>query len=182
MASVTAGKDLNYYLSLPYTIELIREDESTWFARVAELPGCVTEADSSAEAVTMIYDAMSSWIEVALSDGQPVPKPRSAEEYSGKFVVRVSKSLHRDLVAAAEREDVSLNQYVATELARAVGRTQAWSDLDSNSHAGAAAEGRRIVLTPNSISRINEVREKLAELGITEAEVAAAVQWGRRHE
>lgn len=182
MASVTAGKDLNYYLSLPYTIELIREDESTWFARIAELPDCVTEADSSAEAVTMIYDAMAGWIEVALADGQPVPEPHAAEEYSGKFVVRVSKSLHRDLVAAAAREDVSLNRYVATELARAVGRAQARCDLDSSSHAGAAAEGGRIVLTPTSISRVNEVREKLAELGITEADVEYAVQWAHRQE
>lgn len=135
---MNTSKDLNYYLSLPYTIEMIREDESTWFARVAELPGCITEGDSPAEAIEMIYDAMSGWIEVALEDGQPVPEPRSTEEYSGKFVVRVSKSLHRDLVAAAERDDVSLNQYIGTELARAVG--QFYSGQEVNAKKADAAD------------------------------------------
>jgi antitoxin HicB len=73
----------------------------------------------------MIYDAMAAWIEVALEDGLPVPEPKSSEEYSGKFVVRASKSLHRDLAAAALREDVSLNQYIVTQLARSVGRPEA---------------------------------------------------------
>lgn len=96
--------DINYYLSLPYTIELIREDETTWFARVAELPGCMTEGDSAADAVDMIQDAMAGWIELALEDGRTIPEPKPLEEFSGKFVVRVPKSLHRDLVAAAARK------------------------------------------------------------------------------
>ena len=116
-------KSLDYYLSLPYTIEMVREDEATWFARVLELPGCMTEGDSPEDAAAMIRDAMAGWLELALEDGKPIPEPRPNEEYSGKFVVRVPKSLHRDLVDAAAREAVSLNQYIATELARSVGRS-----------------------------------------------------------
>lgn len=113
---------IDYYLSLPYTIELIREDETTWFARVVELPGCMTEGDSATDAVAMIQDAMAGWIELALNDGRSIPQPSPRDEFSGKFVVRVPKSLHRDLVAAAARDQVSLNQFIATELARSVGR------------------------------------------------------------
>lgn len=113
---------IDYYLSLPYTIELIREDETTWFARVVELPGCMTEGDSATDAVAMIQDAMAGWIELALNDGRPIPHPSPRDEFSGKFVVRVPKSLHRDLVAAAARDQVSLNQFIAIELARSVGR------------------------------------------------------------
>ena len=64
---------------------------------------------------------MAAWIEVALEDRQPVPEPKSVEEYSGKFIVRVPKSLHRDLAETTAREGVSLNQYISAELARAVG-------------------------------------------------------------
>lgn len=117
-------KDLNFYLSLPYTIMLVREDDATWFARVLELPGCMTEGDSAAEAAEMIQDAMTSWLEVALDDGMTIPEPRPEEDFSGKFVVRVAKSLHRDLVEAADREGVSLNQFINTALARAVGRAE----------------------------------------------------------
>lgn len=118
-------KDLAYYLTLPYTIELVREEDATWFARVVELPGCLSAGDSAEDAAGMIQEAMAGWIELALGDGQSIPEPKPREEYSGKFVVRVPRSLHRDLVEAAAKEQVSLNQYIATELARAVGRPAA---------------------------------------------------------
>lgn len=118
-------KDLAYYLALPYTIELVREEDAAWFARVVELPGCISEGDSAEDAAGMIQDAMAGWIELALEDGRAIPEPKPREEYSGKFVVRVPRSLHRDLVEAAAREQVSLNQFIATELARAVGRPAA---------------------------------------------------------
>jgi len=114
------SRDLQHYLALPYTIQLTREGDA-WFAEIAELPGCMTQGDSAAEAVEMIQDAMAGWIEIALEDGNPVPEPRPMDTYSGKFVLRVPHSLHRDLVRAAEREGVSLNQFAVVALARAVG-------------------------------------------------------------
>ncbi len=41
--------------------------------------------------------------------------------FSGKFVVRVPKSLHRKLSELAEQDGVSLNQWINTALAEAVG-------------------------------------------------------------
>ena len=41
------------------------------------------------------------------------------------------------------------------------------------------AVGDRIVLTPIRVSRADGVRAKLAELDITEADVADAVSWAR---
>ena len=53
-----------------------------------------------------------------LIDNLPEPDVRSSrEEYSGKFVVRVPKSLHAALAAEAEIEGVSLNQLVVVKLA-----------------------------------------------------------------
>jgi predicted HicB family RNase H-like nuclease len=53
----------------------------------------------------------------ALIDSLPEPDVRpSREEYSGKFVVRVPKSLHAALAAEAETEGVSLNQLVVAKL------------------------------------------------------------------
>ena len=71
----------------------------------------------------MIRDAQRLWLQVALEDGRPVPQPSDEDNdnYSGRFNVRVPKRLHRDLVRAAEAEGVSLNLFVATALARAVG-------------------------------------------------------------
>ncbi len=52
-----------------------------------------------------------------LIDSLPEPEVRpSREEYSGKFVVRVPKSLHAALAAEAAAEGVSLNQLVVAKL------------------------------------------------------------------
>jgi antitoxin HicB len=54
--------------------------------------------------------ARQLWLETTYEDGQDIPLPRDDREYSGKFIVRVLKSLHRQLDLLAEREGVSLNQ------------------------------------------------------------------------
>jgi len=118
------NKDLNYYLSLPYSIEILRDNDEEnpgWVAKIKDLPGCITQADSFEELGEMIEDAKRSWIEVALEDGIPVPEPRLEEDYSGKFVVRLPKSLHRELAELSDREEVSLNTLVLNMLAKSVG-------------------------------------------------------------
>jgi antitoxin HicB len=117
-------KTVEYYLGLPYTIELVAEPAGGWFVAVRELPGCMSEGDTPEEAVDMIRDAMRGWIEISLQEGDPIPEPRSLDDYSGKFVVRVPRSLHRELVETAAQEGVSLNQYVNVVLAQAAGRPQ----------------------------------------------------------
>ena len=118
-------KTVDYYLNLPYTIEFVHDksdaDEAVWFAGVRELRGCMTEADSFDEAAAQIRDAMRVWIVDALEVDAPVPEPKRDDEFSGKFSVRLPKTLHRDLVAHAEQEGVSLNQYITSVLSREVG-------------------------------------------------------------
>jgi len=58
---------------------------------------------------------------VALADGQSIPEPRELIPYSGKFVVRLPRTLHEELVRAAEGEDVSLNQFVLAVVSSAGG-------------------------------------------------------------
>jgi antitoxin HicB len=113
------------YLALPYHIEVVYDasgEAPGWFARVVELPGCMTQAESREAVLAMIQAAMRAWIEVSVEEGQPIPEPLIDESYSGKFVVRVPRSLHRQLAEAAERDGVSLNAFVNVALARAVGQ------------------------------------------------------------
>ena len=67
-------RDLNYYLGLPYTIEIV-PDEDGYFVRVLELPGCLTYADTLEKLWPMIEDAMRDWIEVSLEYGDAIPEP-----------------------------------------------------------------------------------------------------------
>jgi antitoxin HicB len=120
----TKDKTLDYYMSLPYTVEL-KHDEDGYFAKVVELPGCMTWADTFDELGPMIDDAMAEWIEDAIEHGDPVPEPRDTAAFSGRVNLRMPKSLHRDLVREAEAEGVSLNQMMVSALARAVARKTA---------------------------------------------------------
>ncbi len=63
-----------------------------------------------------ILEAMEGWIETKLENGFPVPMPLGADNYSGKFVLRLPKSLHARLAVEATREGVSLNQYALYKL------------------------------------------------------------------
>ena len=123
------AKDLEYYLSLPYTIVLKPYPDGEYFARVEELPGCMTEGRSLAEVMEMIEDAKAGWLELALEDGDVILEPsveqQPKQDYNGKFSLRLPSSLHRKLAEQARREGVSLDQFVNMALAEAVGRKAA---------------------------------------------------------
>jgi len=107
------------YLSLPYSIiikKITDESGSYYHASVQEFEGCQSTADSFNEAYTNIYEAMEGWIETKLENGFEVPKPIDENNYSGKFVLRIPKTLHKKLALAAEKEGVSLNQYALYKL------------------------------------------------------------------
>ena len=126
-------RTLEECLELPSTIEVFFDNsdgELGWVARVVELPGCITQADTFEVLGEMIREANLGWIEIELEDGGEIPEPRPIDDYSGKFVTRVPRSLHRDLVKAAEKDGVSLNSCVIMALARSVGSQKVDVGLD----------------------------------------------------
>ena len=64
-----------------------------------------------------LTEAMEGYIEVKLENNLAIPVPETANDYSGKFVVRLPKSLHQRLAIEADREGVSLNQLAVYKLA-----------------------------------------------------------------
>lgn len=69
------SKNLNYYLSLPYPIQLIPDVDGYWFAEIPLLKGCMTNGYSREDALEMIDDAKKLWLETALELGMPIPEP-----------------------------------------------------------------------------------------------------------
>jgi antitoxin HicB len=63
---------------------------------------------------------MRLWLVVAVERGDRVPEPvpEPARAYSGRFVLRLPKSLHRQLAERAEAEGVSLNTLALAALAQ----------------------------------------------------------------
>jgi antitoxin HicB len=112
--------DREHPIDQPYHIELVKSDDDGWSARVDELPGCTAEGSTPEEAAARVQDAMRAWIADAAAAGREIPKPRSVSSHSGRLLVRMPQSLHAELARAAEREEVSLNQFITSSLAAAV--------------------------------------------------------------
>ena len=107
------------YLNRPYHIVLqhISDETGSYFlASVTEFDGCVCQGQTYVEAYEKIRDTMEKWIEAKLASGLPVPEPVDERQFSGKFSLRVPRSLHARLALDAIREGVSLNQYVLFRL------------------------------------------------------------------
>jgi len=115
---VSSRRPLAEYLALHYPFNAVADPDGGYVVLFPDLPGCMTQVESLDELPSMAEDARRLWIETEYEAGNDVPLPSYPEEYSGKFNVRLPKSLHRSLVEAAMRERVSLNQYVSALLAR----------------------------------------------------------------
>jgi antitoxin HicB len=121
MTTTTDRKPLEYYLKLKYPVTFEAAPEGGYFVQIEDLPGCYSQGETVEEAMEMIEEARQLWLESAYEDGLDIPLPRGEREYSGKFNVRLPKSLHRRLDQMADREGVSLNQFLVSTLSREVG-------------------------------------------------------------
>ncbi|SEA14830.1 Predicted nuclease of the RNAse H fold, HicB family [Eubacterium aggregans] len=54
------------------------EDGQGYTVEFPDLPGCVTQGETMADAMAMAEDAASGWIMLELEDGNPVPSPSDA--------------------------------------------------------------------------------------------------------
>jgi len=119
-----------------YRVALRFDPEGYWVADHPELPGCVADGANAQEALASLEISRELWIESRMAAGLPVPVPGEEPQYSGRFVLRIAKSLHRELAHEAETEGVSLNSWIARILAGRKARNEA--------AAGGEGESRRV--------------------------------------
>ena len=65
------------------------EEKEGYTVIVPDLPGCVTEGDTLADAILMAEDAASGWVLDELEDGNPIPSAKSVNDITvqpGEFV------------------------------------------------------------------------------------------------
>lgn len=113
--------DAAAYLKRPYARIVIPEDDKTFRGEILEFPGCIAVGNTAAEAFATLEEVAESWIETALAQGQKIPEPLEGNEFSGKLVLRLPRSLHKKAARAAQRDGVSLNQFMVSSLAEQIG-------------------------------------------------------------
>ena len=122
-----------------YPVCIYHGDVSGYTVIVPDLPGCVTEGETIAEALEQAIDAASGWVLDELEDGKKPPEPSQAEnvradEYENGFVSVImldidayaekygSKAVRKNctipawLNTAAENAHINFSQVLQTAL------------------------------------------------------------------
>ena len=58
------------------------KDDNTFVVEVPELPGCMADGQTYAEAVKNAEEIIYEWIETARKLGRPIPEPRGKLAYA----------------------------------------------------------------------------------------------------
>ena len=107
---------------------LSKEDGGGFLLTIPDLPGCMADGETEAEAIENGRDAFLCWVSSVADMGDAIPTPKfhnAPIASSGKFVQRVPKSVHAQLAARAKLEGVSLNSLVLSFIADGLGRLDA---------------------------------------------------------
>lgn len=111
-------RPLSEYLAMQYRLNVIADPGGGYVLIYPDLPGCMTQLESLEEVPGAANEVRELWIETEYERGHDIPLPSYPEEYSGRFNIRIPKSLHRRLAESASGEGVSLNAYVTALLER----------------------------------------------------------------
>ena len=107
-------------IEYPFEIHPLSKDEGGGYAiTFPDLPGCRSDGATPEEAIENGRDALQSWLAVASEFGDKTPGPFAA--VSGRFVQRVPRSLHAQLIAYAKAEGVSLNTLIVSLVSQGLG-------------------------------------------------------------
>ena len=94
------------------------EDNTKFYARIPDLPGCITTGSSLQDAINQITDAASGWLVVAEDEGFNINPPTPQAEISKDdndlvSLVQIDTIAYRSLTdTKAVRKNVSLPQWM----------------------------------------------------------------------
>ena len=171
-------RDLNYYKSLNYRIELFFDPEDkVWYAEFPELAGCLAHGATKEEALANAAEAKEAWLEATFETGRDIPEPRPEIEYSGRFLLRVPKSLHQKLATEAGKEGTSINRLAIQILSEELERRQtmrAVTDSIQVAVRDAFAESSKVpyMLKWLATSRPGGIADRFREMGILGSQIS----------
>lgn len=123
--------DLSHYKSLNYKVETRYDPgDECWYATLPELWETMADGETASKAMENVLALKDEVIELAVRKNRRIPTPRPEIEHSGRFLLRVPKSLHEKLAREAELEGTSINRLVIQVLSGEMGRRAAvteWS-------------------------------------------------------
>ena len=150
-------------LALRYPFNVVADPDGGYVVVFPDLPGCMTQVEEMADVPAAADEIRVLWIETEHAEGREIPAPSYPEEYSGKFNLRLPRSLHRRLVESAARDGVSLNHYVSVLLDRrdsVAGLDRRLTALEDWLVAATEAQPAVISSKPSSPSAVRSSRSR----------------------
>jgi predicted HicB family RNase H-like nuclease len=95
------------------------EEDGCYIGSAPPIVGHCCHGTNEAQVLAQLQLIVEEWVEILLVDGKPLPAPTARKEFSGKFVVRISRDLHKKAALKAMARGESLNQFVSNVLTRA---------------------------------------------------------------
>ena len=86
------------------------DEDNCYVGSIPGFLGPCCHGDDEQDVYKQLCKILDEWIEIHENDQIPLPKETVSKEYSGKFVLRVNKELHKLLVIKALQSNLSLNQ------------------------------------------------------------------------
>lgn len=133
-------------MKLVYPVCFYAEKDGGYSVVVPDLPGCITQGDSLAEAIEMAVDAASGWILNSIENNEPIPDASQIQnvklEYDNGFVNLIvldidsyaekygNKSIRKNLTipawlnTAAEKQNINFSEILQEALIEKLGFKQ----------------------------------------------------------
>ena len=112
------SKNPNFSIAAKYTFRTQwSEEDQVHISHCLEFPSLSAHGDSPEAALNEIQIVVSESIKWMKSEKEEVPEPLGSKAFSGKYPLRITPELHRELAMRAAEQKVSLNQYIQIKLA-----------------------------------------------------------------
>ena len=94
------------------------EEDSEYIGLCVEFPSLSWLAATPEESLAGIRVVVAEVVNDLQTNGEPVPEPLATKTYSGRFMVRIPPTLHRQLALEAAEAGISLNRLASARLSQ----------------------------------------------------------------
>ena len=108
--------------------KLSEEDGGGYLISYTDFNECISDGETIEEAIENGLDALNGLIETLKELKKPIPLPNSKKvnTASGKFLIRLPKSLHASLLNQAKLDNISMNTLAVALIAEGLGKKLAY--------------------------------------------------------
>lgn len=92
------------------------EDDNEYVGLCAEFPSLSWLAETPETALKGMRQLVAEVVKDMINNGETIPEPIACRKYSGKFSLKVSPDVHRNLSIQAAEAGVSLNRFASSKL------------------------------------------------------------------